>query len=273
MNNPFISKRYKVLIQYLVTPELAAYILEHWNNDNPRDLDWQEAKKRLARSITRGEFQSATGLNAAFLKDGTMGDGQTRFAAIVESGIAVKMDIVCGLTREAIALRDCHRTRSVAVSWAWVLGCGRAAISTLRQAVAVTRVWMRFECKWLDMRFTRKEMLDFYLTHAEAIKPVLERRENKNARRAGFRAACAFYSTINRRKAAQLFNDVTGDGENLSAESPAKVLRDYLDSTAHSQQHPEKQLVTDFGTTLAMCHHLENNVRRVECVMQMLAWQ
>ncbi len=253
MVNPFIASQRTSKDLVEITPELATFLLEHYNPINCRPIDWAEARKRIARSITNGEWDEDSGARLIFERNtGFIIDGQTRLAAIADGKISVRCDVLFGVKRSVYSGYG-GRTRSIGASIVAALdeGCDKAVAYSKMAGVA--RVWLRFENKWESMRFTRKEVMNFILGNRRAIETMLEKRTFKETRRAGVAAALAFYYTHYPSKAMKFFNAITGDPYKLKRFSPEAVLRDYLVNVNSTKQHPEKQLKNDFTATLAAC--------------------
>ena len=93
----------------VITPEGAKDLLTR-NEDNRRLRKWWVAA--LANKIRRGEW-IATHQGIALAKSGRLLDGQHRLAAIAESGQAVEILLVTGISDEAFKVIDSGVKRSI----------------------------------------------------------------------------------------------------------------------------------------------------------------
>lgn len=93
----------------LITPEVAASILEKSNTKNRRMRGWWAAA--IAAAIRRGEW-IVTHQGIAFDSDGNLIDGQHRLKAVVMAGIAVKMFVFTGLCPKSFMAIDVGVKRS-----------------------------------------------------------------------------------------------------------------------------------------------------------------
>lgn len=265
MRHQFISNTYKYKTQVTWTPDMSAFYLENYNKRNVRPLDKNEAQKRLAGAIDRGEWVSDAALPICFTIDGQMGDGQTRAWACMKAGKPMIVDVAYGMSHKAIALRDTQRVRSIGASWAAAEGLGQEQAYRFARAVGPTRLWMRYSHNWADMRFSRQEMLAFYKRHQKHLDPMLVICSNKFANRAGFRAACAFYHTINPEKANKLFEGVSSysiyhfyNNSDSDATRHTNAIFRLSDSLQNSQgTHAQQRLKDDFTSALYWCYVYE----------------
>ena len=83
--------------EVLVTKEMADAMMAH-NTENYRRIKWDLVRK-YARAMENG-FWKENGEAIVFDEDGKLKNGQHRLLAIVESGVAVKMLIVRGVSRD-----------------------------------------------------------------------------------------------------------------------------------------------------------------------------
>lgn len=259
MKNPFVFSNRTAVDQFCMTPDLAAYLLEHYNHNNVRPLDTNEATKRIAGAIREGLWRKNSGARLLFeANTGRLFDGQTRLAGIVAAGIPVHLDVLCGIAKEDAVLTDTQRPRSIAASWALHLNLGQGYISRLNRLVAITRIVANFDCDgWGTKRWPRMQLLEMYQRDMNGINAMGEQCANPYANRSGFRGACAVYYRTNPVKAVEFFRLVSlAKPETLPDNSPVNVLRDYL--MHHSlSKHPQKRLELDATATLAMCYAYE----------------
>jgi hypothetical protein len=258
--NPFNRNKFGIVARYLMTPTMAAFLLQNYNKKNVRPLDYNEAAKRIARAISTGLWNEYTAQAIVFEQGtGQVLDGQTRLQGILDAGKSVWVTIAYGVPNSAAIYFDTHRRRSMGASWSAYLGEGREKALELSKAAAIARQWKIFTDKWQDMRYPRQELLNFYLTNQKHIKAMMEKRPNPIANRAGFQAACAFFHSISPEKARDLFMNVTSDGKGLNTKSPAWLLRNYLVNS--QSMHPMKRLQSDFQHTLHACYMLFSGER------------
>jgi hypothetical protein len=92
----------------LITPELAAKYLDGNTNNRPLRKCVVAA---YAADMKAGNWK-LTHQGIGLASDGTLLDGQHRLAAIVESGIAVKMMVIQGIEKETVIAMDDHAKRS-----------------------------------------------------------------------------------------------------------------------------------------------------------------
>lgn len=90
----------------MITPEAAAEMLR--KNSRNRALMLSHVQS-LASQMKAGQFRT-THQGIAFLEDGTLADGQHRLAAIVMSGVTVKMMVTVGLTSKEVDAVDWNTT-------------------------------------------------------------------------------------------------------------------------------------------------------------------
>lgn len=248
-------------MRYRMTPQMALFILVNLNALNPRKMDKNEAKKRYADAIRNGEWQPITGNPIKFLINGMLADGQHRLEAIVDAQQTVYVEVMLGLTHEAASFIDGGKPRSVAVSWAMAEGKGKESVSGYNKPTQISRIWRLREVNWKASRFTRPSTLAFYKAHKAQVDLASGRILFQPADGAGFRGAIARYSSFNFRKAQTLFEQVTGDGANLSKNSPALMLRNYFQKARCSKEHPEDRRKDDFRMTERACYLVERNIK------------
>jgi len=92
----------------LITPELAAKYLG--GNTNNRPLR-KTVVAGYASDMKAGNWK-LTHQGIGLAPDGTLLDGQHRLAAIIESGIAVKMMVVQGIEKQTVIAMDDHAKRT-----------------------------------------------------------------------------------------------------------------------------------------------------------------
>jgi hypothetical protein len=92
-----------------VTPSLAAEWLRHNRNRSLNRARVEQCK----RDLVVGEF-FATHQGVAFRQDGSLGDGQHRLTAIVETGIGLWLLVTWGLSDGAVLVVDSGAVRTVA---------------------------------------------------------------------------------------------------------------------------------------------------------------
>lgn len=259
MMNPFISRKRKSKDLFLMTPAMAAFLLEHYNPVNCRPIDKAEVRKRYARAIQEGEWDENTGIRIIFeVNTGNILDGQHRLAAIAEAGIAVRVDVLWGINRASMIHHGGERRRSIGQRISAMLGEDSKASDLYNRLAKPARQWMNFIHKWELMRFTTVEMKDFILKHKSKLSIMIERRTFKETRRAGVAGALAFYYSVSPNKAMQFFDMLTGDIEQLKRGSPILALHTYLTQNDSTKRHPETQLKDDFTATLSACSAYEH---------------
>lgn len=93
----------------LVTPEIAAYLLGR----NPQNRSIKPTRVRLyAGMMQRGEWK-LNGQPIIIADTGELNDGQNRLQAVIESGIAVHMLLIFGVTRDSRTSLDMGLNRSI----------------------------------------------------------------------------------------------------------------------------------------------------------------
>lgn len=93
-----------------VTPKMADALLE----SNTRNRNISESKvNEYAREMTAGKW-ALTHQGISISSDGTLLDGQHRLAAIVKSGVSVKMPVSTGMSQDGAFAVDQLRPRSKA---------------------------------------------------------------------------------------------------------------------------------------------------------------
>ena len=94
--NPFSQKASSFIME--ITPEMAAYILEHHNNDNRKLIKSQVNK--IVKSINKDGW-IFDGQAITFNIEGNLTEGQHRLNAIVITGVDAKVSIALGVVTGA----------------------------------------------------------------------------------------------------------------------------------------------------------------------------
>lgn len=223
------------------TPEVARTILEERNTTN-RTISALHVD-RLARDMKAGRFIN-NGDSIRFATDGTLLDGQHRLAAIVRSGVTLRLFVVWGLPLEAQATMDDGRRRTMHD----VLVLEGATLHAKTTASILRRVIMleRGSLTNTSLAPTKGEMKAYLEAHPQVVDAAAVAEQVRNAK--GIRCAAStlglayyLFAEINRDMADMFFQQLrTGAG--LEEGSPILVLRNRLSldgSTRLSTESPE----------------------------------
>ncbi len=139
------------------SPKLSDWINANLNNNNrrkrPRNI------QRFAEAMTAGDW-SYTGDTVKFSKEGTLLDGQNRFAASVRSGKAFKTLAVFGIEQEAFAKIDTNAVRTNADTME-IVGVPHSRV------VASAVRWLMIGQN-RGQQVTNTELCDHYREHIDA---------------------------------------------------------------------------------------------------------
>lgn len=200
----------------VVSPEIARRWLGH-NTNNRRIRRGLVAS--YARDMANGNWL-LDGAPIRFAADGTLLDGQHRLHAIIESGVALPLFVVRGLSREAQAVMDIGGKRSTADALRL-----RGTEGDVKDIAAVARGLLMFTT---GTKPTHAEVLRFAEEHIEALDDAAKvgRHIGAQGLRGGSLYGTAFFilSRLDADAAAVFFTRL-GSGENLGKGNPILTLR------------------------------------------------
>ncbi|MGO1069604.1 hypothetical protein [Lysobacter sp. CA199] len=145
----------------LITPVLASAWLRR--NEANRKLR-QRAVTQYARDIQRGAWKP-TGETIKFSTSGRLLDGQHRLAAIVESGVAVRMGVATGLDNSAFDVIDTGRSRTGADVLV-IEGVGLRESSTVAAAMPLILNYQRGLIPHSRAQYPNQELIEAWSTQA-----------------------------------------------------------------------------------------------------------
>jgi hypothetical protein len=96
--------------EYLITPEIASYLLEHHNIETNRKLSPSKVLQ-YAKAIKQGEWIIGDALK--FDNKGLLCDGQHRLSAVVRSNIPTEFVITVGYSHESAQVFDRGKPRNL----------------------------------------------------------------------------------------------------------------------------------------------------------------
>lgn len=139
----------------LITPALATAWLRR--NEANRRLR-QRAVTQYVQDIQRGAWKP-TGETIKFSTTGRLLDGQHRLAAIVESGVAVRMCVATGLENSAFDVIDTGRSRTGADVLV-IEGVGLRESSTVAAAMPLILNYQRGLIPYSRARYPNQELIE-----------------------------------------------------------------------------------------------------------------
>lgn len=145
----------------LITPTLATAWLRR--NEANRRLR-QRAVTQYAQDIQRGAWKP-TGETVKFSTSGRLLDGQHRLAAIVASGVAVRMGVATGLDNSAFDVIDTGRSRTGADVLV-IEGVGLRESSTVAAAMPLILSYQRGLIPHTRARYPNQELIEAWNTQA-----------------------------------------------------------------------------------------------------------
>lgn len=145
-----------------IGPDLAQeFLLRNTNNRTRRPT----TAARYARDMATGRWKE-THQGILIARDGTILDGQHRLAAIVASGVTVRMLVTTGADPVDIVAVDCGSTRGVHDQMQ-VQGHGAAVVS--RSGSAIGGSMVRSMGTGRLNKMTRQELIEFIEKYADSI--------------------------------------------------------------------------------------------------------
>lgn len=215
----------KITIE-LITPDIARDMLGH--NTANRGL----RKHRVlsyADQMAREQWLE-TGDPIKFTKDGTLVDGQHRLAAVIESGVSVKMAVARGVPDASYRVIDSGLSRQPGDA----LG---ADVANVGAKAAAARLLYVIECdgdprKTQDMTaVTRTDISEYYEEHHEQIDAAQPLAWVLNRQSGGMKAAWITFVVLARRINpvwADEFCEGVRTGANLTQGDPRLALRNWF---------------------------------------------
>lgn len=182
-----------------------------------------------ANEMSAGRWMQ-TGQGIIFLDDGTLGDGQHRLLAIVQSGVSVKMPIVRGVQPQAMAGIDAGAKRTVADHMHLHYG-------TKNANVACSSVAAIYQMAFLNSGGipVKSGLMLIGLEHYEEDIHILYSTARKftHSRQAWIIGALAF--AAKHCQSIHLFAESLATGENLQKGDAAHTLRNWLINNTSNQ--------------------------------------
>lgn len=215
------------LTQTIVTPELAAAMLEKNNNNRPLN---RHHVAFLSRQMKNGSWM----LNGdtICLSGDSLIDGQHRLRAVIDSGVDVEMVIVTGVSDDAFKTKDTGRTRKasdvLAISGYKDTSCMAAVIKLLNQYYSKKCVCMSGGGYAGNDKLTNADVLELaekYEGLYESIK--LAYRARNIAPKAALASAHFIFSQIDSELADKFINNIA-DGSMLEYGDPALTFRNRM---------------------------------------------
>lgn len=206
----------------LITPEIAKQWLE--KNQKNRSLNHKRVSVYAEQMLLGNWVEHHQGI--AFYKDGTLADGQHRLAAIVKSGIAIKMLVATGLTNQSGLIIDSHQTRQAHQS----IKISGLADWIGKDEVAIARCLISTQSQ-KERHVSYNQIVEFCETHKIAIQYAMQsngsRKKYTSSSTIRAAIACAYYYE-NQEKLSQ-FCLVFQSGMATSInDRPAILLREWL---------------------------------------------
>lgn len=207
-----------------VTPEMAKRWLEKHNHQN-RSIRWRNVKL-LAAEMQRGRFV-INGDPIRFDKNRELLDGQHRLAAVAESGITLKNQlVVCNLDPDVMATIDTGAKRKLS---------DQLKIKDVGHHVnvaAAARICVCIEHDDLTLSFNHpnSESYDFARDHEEELQTAISkalRIYNVIGGSVAVYSAGLFYATSYDKEKTEAFVEGIVTGEGLKKGDPALTFRNY----------------------------------------------
>jgi hypothetical protein len=212
----------------LITPELAAVLLER--NDNNRNRRSDRVDK-YGRAMSLGDW-GLTGQPIIIDRNGNLMDGQHRLMAVVDTGISVWFLVVRGVDPELMPLVDkgLARTAGDAFAWAGVPNSNMVA-AAIRQFLALIYGTGSRDSHALNT-ITDQEMLDAFAEHEAFITwaaPIATSVAKSIKLSASQYLAAMLWLSLNECKpeTIQEFSDQIVTGANLGEGSPILAFRNW----------------------------------------------
>jgi len=209
-----------------ITPSMAKKMLE-LNTCNRKIR--QGKINEYANEMSAGRWM-LTGQGIIFLDDGSLGDGQHRLHAIVQSGVTVQIPVVRGVSSLAMGGIDVGAKRSVADHMHLHYGTSNANV-TCSSVVAIYQIAFMNGGSLPIQSGLMKIGLENY--EREIGKAYSLARKFKHCKQAWILGAIAF--SLKHCPEIESFTDHLATGENLKKGDPAYTLRNWLISNTSAQ--------------------------------------
>ena len=167
-----------------ITPSMAANLAA--KNNNNRNMI-RSVVKRYADDMVNGRWLF-THAGIAFDKAGNLIDGQHRLQAIIESNIAIEMNVTWGLDEKVILAVDRGKARSLADN----LKIRGHSINSNKACAVAKRMYLGPKNHKYGLLISDGEMFDFVTKHRDAIEFAMATRAREIAGLGGA-IARAFY--------------------------------------------------------------------------------
>lgn len=149
----------------LITPEIAASILEN-NNPNNRKIS-RGTVQAYASDMLAGNWDEETGASISIDESGVLRDGQQRLTAIVESGVSLHMWVCRNVSADGIYDNNRKRSNSDQIS---IMRSDFENVYKSTRYISIARAIITACGKGSSRRtVTPKEVIDFTDTHKEIL--------------------------------------------------------------------------------------------------------
>lgn len=204
-----------------LTPSLAEQL---WamRGGNPRPFVKRLAF-RYADEMRSGGWGLEYPSEIVVTRDGVLGNGQHRVAAVLACGVPINVEVVLGVDPAALAYMDCGRSRSIAVRHCVIDG----NVSANNYAASLSSTMVRIATKSAEVSVRDVQAIDS--VYGESIRLVANRLgglgKRRGVARAGANVAIVQYAHHNQPAAVEFMDSFyMADGDI----QPARMLRDYF---------------------------------------------
>lgn len=258
---------------FTIPPSEAGVVLEHYNDKN-RPINGDNVD-RLAKDMESGDWDNDTGDPIQFDSNGKLLNGQHRLMGCVKSGKSISVAVIWGLPPHTMKYVDGAYPRNTSLRMLLdeaVDGTRErpthSQVTYRQKEYAVVKMWLNQTVGKVPRSVAELEA--FRKDHEPALAVSLRAVSNTDARKTGYKAACAIYFEKHPAKAEEFIQLVGGvDTDNLP--SPVVRLREYLARSTASRGTKRRKssggntMVDTYETTVAMIHAFHNGetVKRV----------
>lgn len=212
---------------------------------------------KYARAMSSGEWR-VTNQGIGFNCDGSLLDGQHRLHAIIEAGVPVRMAVTRGLDRESMFGIDVGATRNVS-DIARVAGVNRPITSMMVSTARTMIDGLNVKYSNQASAFTEEQLIEFILTHYEAIDFACSIEFGKISHSAFRAVAARAWYTVDRAELAEFYEILTsGFFKNKGGEWPIKIREFFLSTKGKTGGQGYRRLLYA-KTERALKNFLEGN--------------
>jgi len=178
---------------------------------------------RYADEMRSGGWGLVHASQIAVTRDGILGNGQHRVAAVLASGVSINVDLALGVHPDAMAFEDCGRNRSMSVRHAMI--DGNTTANHYAAALAATLIRLASG----QAAYSVRDVEAIETEYGDSIRAVATRLgsigKRKGIARAGANASIVQYHHHSRDAAVEFMDSFyVPDGD----VQPARMLRDYF---------------------------------------------